>query len=143
MGLVSEGVHRLPESLMKIGPHPALAREPLHGPALPDSRLAVDVVDHFRRQHEETAIDPASIAVWLFLEAGDLVSLEVQCAETARGLYRRECGPSTLVSMVLNQPADVHIAHTVPVSEAERVLANVGRYGLQTAARHRCLARIN
>ena len=68
---------------MEIDAQLAFGGEPFHRFAFPYRRIAVDVVAHLRRQHEEPAVDPAAVAERLFLKAGDAIAVVPQRAETA------------------------------------------------------------
>ena len=65
---MAHGIHRLPESVVKIGRKLMLGREPLERLVLPKRSIAVDVVEDLRGEHEKAAIDPPAVTLWLFRE---------------------------------------------------------------------------
>src|SRR3954466_4715746 len=85
--LVAQRIHRLPEPSVKIDGERLLVSEALHRLTFPDGVVTVDELQHVRRQNEESAVDPTSISLRLFLKAGDEVVLEHKRAEPARRLY--------------------------------------------------------
>lgn len=115
----------------------------LHGLALPDGGVAVDVVDDLGREHKEAAVDPGAIAVGLFLEAEDSLVVEAKRTEATRGLGSGECGELAVLLMEGDQGGDVDVADAVAIGEAEVVAIEVGPDALESAAGHGLLAGVD
>src|SRR3546814_11525304 len=60
--LVAQGVHALPVALVPVRAELAPRHEALQRRLLPDRRIAVDEIEHFRLADEEAAVDEAAVA---------------------------------------------------------------------------------
>jgi hypothetical protein len=56
--LVAQRVHRMPEAFVPVGRELPFSRKAFHRFALPDSRVAFDVVEDVGLDDEEAAVDP-------------------------------------------------------------------------------------
>ena len=120
---------------MKPGLHFAVLRQFLHGFALPNGCITLDVIANLGGQDEKAAIDPAAVAHRFFLEAVDLGAVEHQRAKAPRGLNGGNGGQPTMLLMKRQRRRDIDIAHTIAVCQAERlVIADIGQYALDAAA---------
>lgn len=136
MQFVAQGVHRLPEAVVAIGGELAFVGQALHGFALPDGGVAIDVVDDLGGEDEEAAVDPGAVAVGLFLEAGDLGFRQVEGAKAAGGLGGGQGGQFALFTVEGDQGGDIDVADAVTVGEAEIVTVKVGANALEAPPRH-------
>jgi hypothetical protein len=115
--LVADGVHALPEGVVPVGHELAVARQPLERLPLELRRVAVDVVEDLRLEHEERAVDPALADLRLLRELGDLVAVEIE-VPVARGRPdRREGGQLAVRAMEREQPVEVDVRDTVAPRE--------------------------
>src|SRR5664279_3994158 len=92
IGLVTQGVHRLPESAMLECHHLAHGCETDDGRAFPAAVIAVYEIENAWRKNEKAAIDHAAIAARFLYERGYRVPVTFQRAVAAGRPYRRDCG---------------------------------------------------
>src|SRR5450759_3732159 len=82
--LVVQGVHRLPETVVHIGGQLMIGRKTLKRRPFPDSRIVLDVVEDAGFEHEEAAVDIATVARGLLAETRHrIVVSEVQGTKTS------------------------------------------------------------
>lgn len=69
---VAQGIHRLPEAVVlksgEAGRHLPIFREAF----VPNGVIVVDIVQHGRGKHEESAVDERAVALRFFNETFDL-----------------------------------------------------------------------
>src|SRR2546421_5007410 len=68
--LVAQSVHALPEAAVAIGGELAVGGQPLHRVGLQATAVTAQVVEDFRLEHEEAAVDPALPDLRLLGELG-------------------------------------------------------------------------
>ena len=106
-----------------VGHQLAVAREPFQRFLFEVRRVAVDVVEDLRLQHEEGAVDPAFLRLRLFRELGDPVAVEFEMTEARR---RANCGQRRQLSVRTverQQLVQVDVGHAVAPGEHERPVA--------------------
>src|SRR6266702_1133087 len=98
---VAQGVHALPKTAVAIGAKFRLLRQGLHRFALPDRRIASNVINDLGFENEESTVDPAGAAVGLFPETGDdrLLVVETESPESAGGLHGGQGGKRALAAV--------------------------------------------
>src|SRR5690242_1032147 len=142
--LVPQRVHRLPEAAVLVRHYLPEGDEADERRAFPASVVAGDHVEAFRRQHEITAVDETAVARRLLGESDDGVAPALDRAVAAGRPHRRDRGELAVAVMEADQFADVHIADTVAIGEAEGILAGQMRAdALEAAAGLRVLAGVN
>src|SRR6185437_8730357 len=129
---------------MEIHRQLAFGGEPLHRFALPDGRVALDVIADLRRQHEKAAVYPGAVADRLFLKAADDVAFEADCTVAPRRLCCRHGSQAVLSIVKFYCLANVHVTDPVAVGDAKgRVGVDVGEDSLDPTADHRFLAGVD
>ena len=76
-----------------------------------------------RIEHKETAIDEASISLWLLLKASYLIAIKFQCSEPPRWADRSHGGQLPVGTMEGDLCGDVDVRQAIPVGEAKRLVA--------------------
>src|SRR5262249_25877179 len=112
---VAERVHALPEAVVLPGGQLAGGRQAFQWVALEDRLITPYVNGDARLEDEEAAVDPALTELRFLDELRHQVTGEGHAAEPRRradGGHGRE---PAVGAMKGEQPADVHVAHTVPV----------------------------
>src|SRR5439155_22501565 len=69
--LVSQRIHRLPETCVLVSAELAVAGQSHQRIAFPRCVIALNVVDCSRLKDEKPSVDPCSVAGWLLGEARD------------------------------------------------------------------------
>nr|GFC32450.1 hypothetical protein [Tanacetum cinerariifolium] len=137
LALVAQRIARLPEACVMKRAQLSVFRQLHQGLALPGNGVAVDVLDHFWFQHEETAVDPANLVAWFLFETGHTVVLiNIQHAKAARWLNSRNGGQLAMLTVEGHLGTDVDVGQTVAVSQAERLVVQIWRNALQASAGH-------
>ena len=119
--LVAQGVHWLPEPMMKVGLDLLLGGEFLDWAALECSAFVGDFADDRRRKDKEAAVDPAAFALRLLLKGSDLGSFEAEAAEPGSGVNGRDRGQLPVALVEGDRSRDVHIANPVAIRHAESI----------------------
>ncbi|MNE07995.1 hypothetical protein D3C80_1006370 [compost metagenome] len=128
---------------MHVGHQLAILRQGTHGLVFPCGGVALDVVEDPRFEHEEAAIDPATVAQWLFLEAMHLLAPHIQRTVTPGRLNGSHGRQLAMAVVEIDQGWQVHIGNAVAVSQAEGFVANVIAYPLEAPASCRILASVH
>src|SRR5581483_5805439 len=102
----------MPEPFVPVCRELTVAGEALERRPLPDRVVAVDVVDHARRQNEEAAIDAGVVAGRLLLEARHPIAVHLERAEAAGRRHRGDGGEAALGPMESEQRRYVDIGDT-------------------------------
>src|SRR5688572_2713993 len=132
----------MPEPLVAIRRQLSVGRQPLERRVLEKSVVALDVVEHLRLQHEESAIDPPLTDLRLLREFGDKVAVENQSTKTRRRTNRGDGSQFAVASMEFQQGARVDAAHTITVRHHERLTTEHVREPTEASASLRLEARI-
>lgn len=135
---VVQRIDRLPEPRVAIGSQFTVAREADERLLLPHRIIALDVIEHLGLQHKEPAVNLRRAVVGLFADVADRVIAGRQCkrTEASEWLHSGERSMAPLRMMVSDERANVNVAHAIVVRQAERFLANVLTYSLETSRRH-------
>ena len=83
-------VHWLPKSFVSISVDLVISGEKLHGFFFPHGCFVGNVVNDFGREYKVPAVNPAAVALWLFLKPYDSVPIHLDGAKTSRGLNCRD-----------------------------------------------------
>ena len=97
----------------------------LQRPRFPTDGIALNGIQHSRRQHEKSAIDPAAIAQWFLLKTSHPFLLQLQGAEAPwrqNGSHGRQPG---LRSMESDQRRHVHVSYAIAIGKAEILIIQV------------------
>src|SRR5437016_2687198 len=122
MVLVAQRIHRLPEAAVEMRRKRTLSCQTLQRLALPHGGIAFYVIENRRRQDEETAVDPAAIALGLFLKAGDEPVFQHKRTKAARRLHRGERRLDLPRAVVRDQLGHVDVGDAVAIREAELLI---------------------
>src|SRR6476620_7744096 len=141
--LVAQRIHGVPEPFVKVRGKVLLDGKLLHGIALPDRIVPFHVIEHFRRQHKKSAVDPAPFSFRLFLKAGDELALHVERTKAAGRLHGRKRCESLAGFVMLDETGYVDVAHAIAVRETEIFAAYMGRDALQPPPGHRIVPGID
>src|SRR5258706_7097712 len=109
----------------------------------PDSRIVIDIVDDFRGQNEIATVDPSAVTFGLFIECRYRFSIDVQCTKAPRRLRGGKGGERALAAVKRDKFANVHVAETIAVGEAEVIVTKVLRNAFQATAGHGVLAGVD
>jgi hypothetical protein len=126
--LIPKGVHRLPETLVVVGGKVAALSQSLQRLLLPGALVTVHKINHGWVEHEETAVDPAAIALGLLFKGEHPAPLKRQRAESPWRLNGCECCAASLPAVEIDQSADIDIGNTIAISKAKSFLANMLPY---------------
>ena len=116
-----------------------LFRQLLERLPLPDRLVVLDIIDYFRFENKEPAVDKATVTGRLFLKSIDSCLIRnSQSTETPRGLNRCQSRPALVTAMKLDQLSDVNVGDPITISKTEGFSADKILYPLDAAAGH-CL----
>lgn len=85
--------------------------------------IAFNQLQAARREHEEAAVDQATVAAGFLGEAGDPIAVALQCPIATRWANSGNRGPLAMIPVEGDQGTDVDVAQAIAVSEAEGVFA--------------------
>ena len=144
MDAITQGVHRLPEARVFEGRQLFCPGQCGQRFAFPGGGIAVDIVKTLGRENEKAAVDPASIAAWLFDEFSDGACRDVQGAVSARRLYGGDGRQLVMAFVEGDQAGNVDVGNAVAIGKAEGlVVFDKIRNPLETAAGHGVFAGID
>ncbi len=110
---------------MAIGYELPLFRQSPQGFSLPRTLIATDVFEDFRLQDEETAVDPAPIALRLLQELGHVVTVQIERTEAPRRLHGCQRRVALGPFVELDQLLDVDVRDAVSIRKAEPIAIDV------------------
>src|SRR3990170_3753928 len=94
----------------------------LHRFSLPDGAIILYIVDRFRVQNKESAVDPPLAGLRLLIERGYLVAFKSNSAETFGCTHGRHGRQLAMGLMELQQGFEIDIGNTVAIGEHERFI---------------------
>src|SRR5712671_4012884 len=134
----------MPEAVVDKDAELASRCEVGHRLFFPHRCIALDVITYLGRQDKEAAVDPAAVAAWLFLKAGDAIALMVDCAIAAGRLRSGDSGEAPLAPVKGDALCYINIGNTIAVSQTEGVIiADVRKYPFDASANHRFFAGVD
>ena len=109
---------------MQVDGKLAVRRQALERITLQNRLIAVDVIEHFRLEHEEPAVDPALAGLRLLAEFGHHAFVEDHAAEPGGRTHRRDGGQPAVFLVVLHDGAHIDVRHAIAVGQQETFVAN-------------------
>ena len=117
-------VHTLPEAFVLPCLQLSFVSESLHRFQFPLRIIAADVVEDFRLQHEEGAVNPVVRLLGFFMEARYRCAGQFDTPKASRRMHSGDGCQSTVLTMKSQQRVEINIGHTVAPGQHECVAAN-------------------
>lgn len=93
-----------------------------HGLGLPRRLVVRDQVYAFRRQHKEATDDKAAVATGFFGEGRHGITVALQRTVASGRLHRGDSSESAVLLVKGDRGADIDVAQTIAVGEAETLV---------------------
>jgi len=91
---------------------------------LEDGVIAVDVIEDFGLEDEESAVDPTLASLRFLIEPNDEIILELQSAKTSRGPDRRQRRQASVVFMKCDELGDIQLRDAIAIRHHECLIPN-------------------
>src|SRR6056297_4246676 len=131
---------------MAIGHEFSIASESFEGLVLPDRTVTLDIVEDFRLQNEESAVNPPFPQLGFLSKAQHLPRLIVRHVDVAvpsGGAYNRHRSNLAVGAVEREQVINVDVCNAVAPREHERLIADVRLQAFDASARLRRDARVD
>ena len=139
--LLAKRVHTLPETVVLVSAHFALAGELREGVGFKCAVVSGQIRPDPGLKNHKAAVDRRGRRGRLLVKAGDNSFVDDDVPEPARRTHSRDGGKTSAAAVLRKRSVDVDIGQTIAVGEKERSIANIGQGALQAASCHGVFAR--